>query len=69
MEKRLAVYNKIEESNCSVICLQETKCEIFDHSFIRSFCPKRFDIFVFVPSSGASGGILCYGIVQSLKAI
>jgi exonuclease III len=57
-DKRLAVYNKIEESNCVVICLQETKCESFDHSFIRSFCPKRFDIFVFSPSIGASGGFI-----------
>jgi hypothetical protein len=24
-DTRLAVYNKIEESNCSVVCLQETK--------------------------------------------
>jgi exonuclease III len=57
-DKRLAVYNKIEESNCSMVCLQETKCHSFDHSFIRSFCPKRFDRFVFSPSIGASGGII-----------
>ena len=25
--KRLLVYNKIEERNCAVVCLQETKCE------------------------------------------
>jgi hypothetical protein len=40
-DKRLVVYNKIDESNCFVICLQETKCAIFDHSFIRSFYPKN----------------------------
>jgi hypothetical protein len=57
-DKRLAVYNKIEESNCSVVCLQETKCHSFDHSFIRSFCPKRFDRFAFSPSICASGGII-----------
>jgi hypothetical protein len=57
-DKRLAVHNKIEESNCVVICLQETKCESFDHSFIRSFCPKRFDRFAFSPSIGASGGLI-----------
>jgi hypothetical protein len=56
--KRLAVFNKIDESNCSVICLHETKCENFDHSFIRSFCPKRFDQFSFSPYVGASGGII-----------
>jgi hypothetical protein len=57
-DKRLLVFNKIDESNCAIICLQETKCESFDHSFIRTFCPKRFDRFAFVPSIGASGGII-----------
>jgi exonuclease III len=58
MDKRLLVYNKIEESQCAIICLQETKRQDFDHSFIRSFCPKRFDHFVFSPSDGASGGLI-----------
>ena len=49
---------KIEESRCSIICLQETKCDTFDIRMIRSFCPRRFDQFAFSPSVGASGGIL-----------
>ena len=57
-EKRTHVYAKIDESNAAIVCLQETKCEKFDHSFIRSFCPKRFDQFVFSPSVGASGGLI-----------
>jgi exonuclease III len=57
-DKRLAVFNKIDECHCSIVCLQETKCQYFDHSFIRSFCPKRFDQFAFVPSVGASGGVI-----------
>jgi hypothetical protein len=57
-DKRLLVYNKIEESQCAIICLQETKRQDFDHSFIRSFCPKRFDHFVFSPSDGAFGGLI-----------
>jgi exonuclease III len=57
-DKRLAVFNKIDKSNYAIICLQETKCESFDHSFIRSFCPKRFDHFVYSPSLGASGGLI-----------
>jgi exonuclease III len=52
------VRSKIEESKCDVICLQETKCESFDWSLIRKFCPKRFDNFAFSPSVGASGGII-----------
>ena len=53
-----AVKAKIEESACSVYCLQETKKEAFDHSFIKKLAPKRFDKFAFSPSAGASGGIL-----------
>lgn len=53
-----AVRDKIEESACSIICLQETKCEHFDMSYIRNFAPKRFDLYDYVPSAGASGGIL-----------
>ena len=30
----------------------------FDNAFIRGFAPKCFDNFAFVPSDGASGGIL-----------
>lgn len=31
---------------------------MFDISFVRKFAPRRFDAFDFVPSVGASGGIL-----------
>jgi exonuclease III len=53
-----ALRSKIEEIQCSIICVQETKCEYIDHKLIRKFCPKRFDCFVYSPSVGASGGIL-----------
>lgn len=56
--KCLALRNKIDESNCSIVCLQETKKESFDHSFLRKCCPRRFDKFEFVPSVGASGGLI-----------
>jgi exonuclease III len=49
---------KIDESECYIVCFQETKCENFDWRLIRKFCPKRFDNFVFSPSLGASGGLL-----------
>jgi exonuclease III len=52
------VHNKLEESNASIVCLQETKKSDFDPSFIRNFVPKRFDRFIFMPSEGASGGLL-----------
>lgn len=53
-----AVRDKIKESATSVICLQETKKESVDMSFIRKFAPRRFDHFDFIPSVDASGGIL-----------
>jgi exonuclease III len=57
-EKWPLIRNKIEESNASIICFQETKRGDFDLSFIRKFAPRRFDNFAFVPSDGASGGLL-----------
>src|ERR1041385_4555070 len=57
-ERQRDVRSKIEESGCSVVCLQETKCDAFDMRLIRKFCPRRFDNFAFSPSVGASGGIL-----------
>jgi exonuclease III len=49
---------KIDESECDIVCFQETKCVNFDWRLIRKFCPKRFDNFVFSPSVGAAGGLL-----------
>ena len=66
MEKCDAVRDKIEESACSVVCLQETKREHFEMSFIRKFAPRRFDHFDYIPSVGASGGgSLCFGTAPS----
>jgi endonuclease/exonuclease/phosphatase family metal-dependent hydrolase len=52
------VFSKIDESSASIVCLQETKKEDIDMSFIKSFAPRRLDKFAFVPSDGASGGLL-----------
>lgn len=49
---------KIEQSACSIFCFQETKRNSFDHQFMRNFSHRRFDQYAFVPSIGASGGIL-----------
>jgi hypothetical protein len=53
-----AVRNKLEESACSIVCLQETKRDHFDMAFIKNFAPRHFDCFDFVPADGASGGLL-----------
>jgi exonuclease III len=52
-----AIRNRIQESSCDIICLQETKREDFDSAYIRNFCPVVFDSFNFVPLVGTSGGI------------
>lgn len=57
-DKCNAVKEKIDESSCAVFCIQETKRDHFDHSFIRKLAPKRFNKYAFSPSDGASGGIL-----------
>jgi hypothetical protein len=50
--------NNIMYTNCDIICIQETKKESFDDSYIRRFCNRSFDKFAFGPSIGASGGFL-----------
>lgn len=57
-KKWIALRNKIEESGCDIICLQETKREDFDSSYIKKFCPSKFTNFEFLPSRGASGGLI-----------
>lgn len=56
--KQRAVRSKIEESSCTIFCIQETKMPHIDCSLIKRIAPKRFNKFAFHPSQGASGGIL-----------
>lgn len=53
-----SIRDKIVASACDVICFQETKKESFDLSFIKKFCPPSYDSFCYLPSIGASGGII-----------
>jgi exonuclease III len=53
-----AIMDKITESFCQVLCLQETKRESFDIFYIKKFCPRSLDQFAFFPSIGASCGLL-----------
>lgn len=56
--KHRVIRNKVEESQCTVVCLQETKFDSSHRSYIRRFCPRRFDSFAFSPSEGNSGGMI-----------
>lgn len=53
-----SIKNKVLSTQCDIICFQETKKDSFDSSFLRKICPIQFDSFDFLPSVGASGGIL-----------
>jgi len=53
-----SIRDKISEAQCDVICLQETKHDFFDSAYLRKFCPPMFDQFCFIPSVGASGGMI-----------
>jgi hypothetical protein len=53
-----ALSSKIVESGCDIIYLQETKRESFDLDYIKKFCPRKFNKFEFLPSVGASGGLI-----------
>jgi exonuclease III len=53
-----AVKSKILETNCDILCLQETKKEFWDSQYLRSFCSRHLDDFSFLPSVGNSGGSL-----------
>jgi exonuclease III len=57
-DKCNAIRAKIEECNCAIFCIQETKKDHFDSYAIMKMAPKRFNKFAFVPSEGVSGGIL-----------
>jgi exonuclease III len=57
-DKCNALRDKIEESSCAIYCIQETKIQSLEPSAIRKFAPKRFNKFAYVPSQGASGGLL-----------
>jgi exonuclease III len=51
-----AIHDRLDDNNCDVLCLQETKRESFDLAYLRNFCSSSFDSFVFLPLLGASGG-------------
>jgi hypothetical protein len=57
-EKWDSLRDKINECQCDIIGLQETKRDNFDSQYIKKFYPASFDTFEFLPSVGASGGVL-----------
>jgi exonuclease III len=56
--KHNTIRNKILESGCDIVFLQETMRDHFDITYLNFFCPAIFDCFSFTPSIGASGGTI-----------
>jgi exonuclease III len=50
-----AIRNNVQSTGCDIVCLQETKIELFDLTDISKFCPRAFDKFTYIPSKGSSG--------------
>jgi exonuclease III len=50
--------NSIMETNCDILCIQETKKDSFEDSYIRYFCNRSLNKFAFGPSIGASRGFI-----------
>lgn len=53
-----AIRDKVLDSACDVVCFQETKKETLDLAFLKNVCPPSIDQMEFLPSVGASGGML-----------
>lgn len=58
--KRLALKDYLQKYQVDIVAIQETKKEEFTNRFLRSLSP-RLDLWIHLPSSGASGGILFGG--------
>ena len=46
-KKQNAISNKIEESQCAILCLQKIKREAFHGSYVKNLCPRRLSKFLF----------------------
>jgi exonuclease III len=53
-----SVKNNILETKADIVCLQETKRDVFYLNYLRKLCPRNFDDFAHVPSIGNSRGTL-----------
>jgi exonuclease III len=60
---------RTKESNCGIICFQETKRETFDQAYLRNFCHRRFNNYAYIPSIGNTGALLPYGMAIYFMAL
>ena len=53
------------ETNCDVICLQETKREAFDQTYLKLFCPPLLTLLTTFHQLGPLEGLSSFGKVPS----
>jgi exonuclease III len=58
VEKRIELQRLIAERRVDVLCIQESKMEVVEESLIRYLWGSDSVNFSFIPSIGASGGII-----------
>jgi endonuclease/exonuclease/phosphatase family metal-dependent hydrolase len=56
--ERLKIRILLRQWKADIICLQETKMELISNNIVRSLWGCQFLDLCYLPSSGASGGIL-----------
>jgi hypothetical protein len=56
--KQLKIRNLLRQWKADIICLQETKLDLISNSIVKSLWGCQFADWCFLPSSGASSGIL-----------
>ena len=57
-KKRLKVRNLLRNWKVDTVCFQETKVDFISNNFVRSLWGCLYVEWCYVPSRGASGGIL-----------
>jgi len=69
--KRLKIRNLLKQWKADIICLQETKLDLISIRIVKSLWGSQFADWCYLPSSGASGGILLMWdrrLVEKLEA-
>jgi len=62
-DKLRHIRDRLCANNCNILCLQETKRDNFDPSYLRNFCTPSFDDFIFFPLLERLGVPLSFGTV------
>ena len=56
--RQRTVREKVSESQCSVVCLQETKLQDVSMNIVRQCLGNTYESFFYLPAAGTRGGIL-----------